>query len=282
MHLRLATCLTLPEPDPDRAPLDAALAAAGIDAAWLAWDDLAADWDAPIPTVIRSTWNYVHDRDGYLAWCARVAAAAPMWNPPAVVAASTHKRYLLELAARGVPVAPTVLIERGAPVDVAALAAARGWSRLVIKPAVGAGSFGARVFEAEAHAEATAHAAALTTTGEALIQPYLASVDDHGERSLVWIDGDFTHQIRKAPRFAGDAEAVTGPYPITAAEHAVATAALAPWADALLYGRVDLAHDHQGAPLVMEVELAEPSLFFAQGAGAVERFVDGVRRRLAT
>lgn len=280
MRLRIATCLTLPEPDPDQAPLDAALAAAGVDAAWVAWDDPAADWDAPVPTIIRSTWNYVHDRDGYLAWCERVARAAPLWNPPDVVRASTHKRYLIELAARGVPVVPTALIERGAAVDVAAIAAGHGWGRLVIKPAIGAGSFGARVFAAEERAAATAHAAALAATGEVLVQPYVASVDDHGERSLVWIDGAFTHQIRKSPRFAGDAESVTGPYPITDDERAVATAAIAPWADRILYGRVDLARDDRGAPMVMELELAEPSLFFALGAGAADRYVAGLRRRL--
>jgi len=116
---------------------------------------------------------------------------------------------------------------------------------------------------------------------EALVQPYVASVDDHGERSLVWIDGAFTHQIRKAPRFAGDAESVTGPYPIGDDERAVAAAAIAPWADRILYGRVDLARDDRGAPMVMELELAEPSLFFRFGEGAVERYVAGLTRRLA-
>jgi O-ureido-D-serine cyclo-ligase len=282
VRVRIATCLTLPEPDPDQAPLDAAFAAAGVDAVWVAWDDPAADWDAPVPTIIRSTWNYMLDLPGYLAWCERAARAAPLWNPLDVIRGSLHKRYLIDLQARGVAVVPTVMIERGAPCDVAAIAAARGWGRLVIKPAVGAGSFNARVFATSERDAATAHATMLTATGEALIQPYVDSVDDHGERSLVWIDGAFSHQIRKAPRFAGDAESVTGPHPITEEERAVATAAIAPWADRILYGRVDLARDAAGAPMVMELELAEPSLFFAHGAGSADRYVAGLLRRLAS
>jgi glutathione synthase/RimK-type ligase-like ATP-grasp enzyme len=279
--IRLATCLTLPEPDPDREPLDDALAAAGVPFEWVAWEDPAVDWDAPVPTILRSTWNYSLDRDGFLAWCDRVARAAPLWNPPDVIRANTHKRYLLELAARGVATVPTVLIERGATPGVAALARERGWSRLVVKPAIGAGSLDARVFDAGEHDAAEAHAAALAARVEVLVQPYLTSVDDHGERSLVWIDGALSHAIRKAPRFAGDDERVTGPHPIDPAEREVALAALAPWAARILYGRVDLARDAAGAPVVMELELAEPSLFFARGAGSAERLVAGLRRRLS-
>ncbi len=281
MRLRLATCTTLPEPDPDQAPLDEALRAAGVDFAWLAWDDPAVDWDAPAPTVLRSTWNYSLDRPGFLAWCERVARAAPLWNPPDVVRANTHKRYLIELAARGVPTVPTELVERGAAPRLAERARARGWSRIVVKPAVGAGSLDARVFDAGEWDDAERHAAAVGARVEVLVQPYLTAVEDHGERSLVWIDGALSHAVRKSPRFAGEDELVTGPHPIDDAERDVALAALAPWADRILYGRVDLARDPGGAPVVMELELAEPSLFFARAPGAAERFVAGLLGRLS-
>ena len=35
-----------------------------------------------------------------------------------------------------------------------------------------------------------------------------------------------------------------------------------------------------GDPVVMELELIEPSLFLPQSAAALERFVDAIRRRL--
>jgi glutathione synthase/RimK-type ligase-like ATP-grasp enzyme len=187
-----------------------------------------------------------------------------------------HKRYLLELAARDVPVVPTTLVERGQSCDVARVA-----QKIVIKPEVGAGSLDARVFSLPAQiAEAQAHVAALAARGAVLVQPYLASVDDYGERSLVWIDGALSHAIRKAPRFSGDNETVTGPFPIADDERAVAERALAPIADRILYGRVDLARDDRDRPVVMELELVEPSLFFVRGPGSVERFIDGLLLRL--
>ena len=280
MKLRIATCHTLPEVDVDAAPLAAALAAAGFDATLTAWDDPTADWDAPIPTILRSTWNYALDLPAFLAWVDRAAAAAPLVNPPAIVRGNVHKRYLLELAARGVAVVPTTLVERGATVDLATIAA----GKVVIKPEVGAGSLGTRVFELddpEAARAAALHLAGLTATGAALIQPYQSSVEDYGERSLVWIDGELSHAIRKSPRFAGDDERIDGPFPIAADERALALAALGPVADQILYGRVDLARDASGRAQIMELELVEPSLFFARQPGAAERFVAGLRRKLA-
>jgi glutathione synthase/RimK-type ligase-like ATP-grasp enzyme len=276
--LRIATCATLPEPDVDEAPLAEALARAGFDATLIAWDDPAADWDAPIPTILRSTWNYALAIDRFVAWIDRVARAAPLLNPREVVLGNVHKRYLLALEARGVPIVPTLLIERhtsGARLE-AALAARN--ERFVIKPEVGAGSLDARAFE-PGDPEALPHLAALIARGAALIQPYLRAVEGHGERSIVWIDGEPSHAIRKTSRFSGDAERITGPFPIADDERAVASAALAGFAD-LLYARVDVVRDDAGQPRVMELELVEPSLFFAHRPGSADRYATALRRRL--
>src|SRR6185437_7276254 len=143
------------------------------------------------------------------------------WNPVDVLVANTNKRYLEELLGRGVPVVPTVFLGPGDPLRWEGLP----WRRVVVKPAVGAGSLGVRLFDA-GDPEAAVHASALGARGDVLVQPYLASVNDHGERSLVWIDGELTHAVRKSPRFAGQSEAVTGPFPIADDERALALAAL--------------------------------------------------------
>jgi glutathione synthase/RimK-type ligase-like ATP-grasp enzyme len=265
--------MTLPEVDVDEAPLMGALAAAGIDAQLVAWDDPAADWDAPVPTIIRSTWNYVLQIDAFLAWVERAHRAAPLLNPPDVVRSNVRKRYLIELAARGVPVVPTQLVDRGQKTTLPA-------SRFVIKPEVGAGSLDTKVFD-RPDDTARAHLAHVTSRGTALVQPYMTSVEEYGERSVIWIDGELTHEIRKSPRFSGDAESVTGPYPISADERAVAEAALAPYVDRILYGRVDMARDDAGQPVVMELELVEPSLFFVKHPPALDRYIAGLKRRLS-
>lgn len=278
MRVRIATCLKLPELDADEPWLAEALHAAGFDAQLVAWDDPAADWDAPIPTLIRSTWNYSLHVEAFRAWIDRAAAAAPLFNPPAICHANLHKRYLLELAARGVPVVPTHLVERGQTADLPAVAAPWGAPRIVIKPAIGASSRDTERF-APSDPAAAAHLARLTAQGDALVQPYQTSVEGYGERSLVCLDGALSHSVRKTPRFGGDAEHVAGPFEIAEDERAVAAAALAPYGD-LLYARVDLARDDAGRPMIMELELLEPSLFLEHQPGAAERLVAALARRL--
>ena len=280
MKLRIATCRPLPEPDVDEDLLLAALAARGIEAHMAAWQGVHEDWDAPVPTLVRSTWDYIHDLPAFRQWIERAARAAPLWNPADVLLGNLHKGYLLDLQRRGVPVVPTELVQRGSTVRLAEVLAARNWRDVVIKPAVGAGSFethriGAGVLE---HGEALLRR--LVAGRDVLVQPYLPSVERYGERAMVWIDGEFTHAVRKTPRFAEGVEQVSESLPLTEAEHAVGMAALAPLAAGLVYARVDVAPDADGQPQVMELELVEPSLFLQQEPRALDRLVAAMVRRI--
>jgi hypothetical protein len=71
----------LPEPDVDEELLLEALRRRGVRARIAAWNDPAEEWDAPVPTLVRSTWDYIHDLAAFRAWIARASAAAPLWNP---------------------------------------------------------------------------------------------------------------------------------------------------------------------------------------------------------
>lgn len=278
MRLNIATCRPLPEPDVDEELLLAALQAAEIDARMVAWDDASA-WRNPLPTLVRSTWNYIHAPDEFAAWVRSIAARAPLWNSAAALLGNLHKRYLLELAARGVPVTPTELLIRGWSGSLSELCGRRGWRDVVVKPAVGAASFETYRFTSlDAEVDAQTHAFAMQR--DLLVQPYLSSVEDYGERALVWIDGEFTHAVRKTPRFAGGVEVVSEAIGLSAAERALGTAALAPFAADLLYARVDVAPGLDGHPVVMELELIEPSLFLLQSPQALQRLVVAVRRKL--
>jgi glutathione synthase/RimK-type ligase-like ATP-grasp enzyme len=279
MELRIATCRPLPESDVDEDLLLSALAERGVPARMAAWNDPAEDWGGPGATLLRSTWDYIHALEAFRQWIARAAAAGPLWNPAAVVLGNLHKRYLLGLAARGVPVVPTELIERGTRCTLAEVLERRGWRDVVVKPAVGAGSFETHRISAGDRCEGERQLARLAADRDVLLQPYQASVEQYGERALVWIDGALTHAVRKSPRFADGLEQVSAALPISAAERAVAERALEPWNRDLLYARVDVAPDAAGAPQVMELELVEPSLFLQQSPMALQRFADAIAMR---
>jgi hypothetical protein len=284
MRLRIATCRPLPEPDPDEEILLEALRARGVDARMAAWNDPRENWHEPEPTVIRSTWDYVHDFERFLAWARAAESVAPLWNPFEAVRWNAHKRYLSELEQAGHAVVPTVLVDRRSRASLFAVAREHDWNDVVVKPAVSAASFGTRRFGAGDLREGEQHLAALLVEGDAMIQPYVESVDGHGERALVWIDGEFTHAVRKTARFTGQDEQVSHAVPIEADELALGRAVLAWWSTnqrvELLYARVDVARDADGRPMIMELELIEPSLFLVQSAPALQRLADGICRRL--
>ena len=280
MHLRIATCRPMPEPDADEDLLLEALRQRGIRARLAAWNDPREDWDAAVPTVIRSTWNYIHALPAFLAWAERAERAAALWNPLSVVRGNVHKRYLVELAAQGIPVVPTSLFERGSRVDLERHAHERGWRRLILKPAVGAGSFDTRRFEPGEMLEAQRHLDRILQRGDALLQPYLDSVEEHGERAIVCIDGEITHAVRKSPRFADGVEQVSPALTVEPEERAVAEAVLARVPSDLTYARVDVARGPDGQPRLMELELVEPSLFLRQHPPALARLVEALARRL--
>ena len=279
MRVALATCKTLPEPDPDAEPLLRALRAQGVDACELAWDDVQCDFSAIDLTLLRATWNYPQYPTEFLTWIGRVSEHTALWNPAEVVRWNHHKGYLLDLACRGLPIVPTELVLAGSTESLRSVCQRRGYSHaVVVKPAIGAGSFGARVF-ADAH-QGEAHLTELRQRGDVLVQPYLSSITERGERSLIWIDGEITHAIRKAPRFAGQQEQIDAVTDLSSAERALAESIFGALDLEVFYGRVDLVHDEDGELRVMELELIEPSLYFGHSASSLERFVAGTLARL--
>jgi hypothetical protein len=280
MRVAIATCAAPPEADPDEPLLLSALGAAGIEARALAWDDPAAPFAEHDLVVVRSTWNYHHHLAAFLTWTRSVAATTRLLNPADVIAWNTTKTYLGDLEGRGVPVVPTELVAQGAPCELTPLLERRGWDTVVIKPIVSAGSFRTERFTRQDRGQAQAFLDALTQGRGAMIQPWMPSVEGYGERSLVWIDGELTHAVRKAPRFAQTPESTSGEAPIADDERALAEQVLSVIDADLLYARVDVVRDPAGVPRVMEVELVEPSLFFAQSERALARMTVAIARRL--
>lgn len=263
----LLTGADMPVPDSETGLLVDALDRVGVAARIAVWSDEAEIADPGDLVVVRTTWDYTFRPDVFLATLPRWGPT--LQNPFAVIERNVAKRYLVELAGAGLPVVPTRLLGSGET-----LAGVSG--RVVLKPEIAAGGDGIGLFDAEDPA-ATAHLAALYARGDVLLQPYLPAVQD-GERSLIYLGGEFSHAVRKVPA-AGDFRVqleyggVTTRHEPTAAELRVADAALSAVGADLLYARVDLVVTTDG-PLLMELELIEPDLFLTYVDGAMDRFAE--------
>ncbi|EEP70761.1 hypothetical protein MCAG_01088 [Micromonospora sp. ATCC 39149] len=291
-RVAIVTCAELPDLGADDRLLLAPLAGRGVAVTVAVWDDPTVDWAAYDLVVLRSPWDYALRRDEFVAWAATVPRLV---NPADVVRWNTDKRYLGELSAAGVPTVPTGWVPPG-----------QAWTppathgEYVIKPAVSLGSQDTGRYDLAdpEHRElAAAHLRRLSDAGRlAMVQPYLTAVDTAGETGLLYLAGPdglaFSHAIRKGPILVGPD---FGPYGLykakeisprtpTANQLAVAERVLAAVPGGtrrLLYARVDLIPGPDGMPVLVELELTEPSLFIGYADGAPDRLAAAVVAHLS-
>jgi glutathione synthase/RimK-type ligase-like ATP-grasp enzyme len=281
-RVALATCAELPDLDEDGPALRAALAVHGIEASPGVWDD-GIDWAAFDLVVVRSTWDYPQRRDTFLAW----AESLPrVLNDPATLRWNTDKHYLAELTDAGVPTIETAFLRQR---DVFAPPS----GEYVVKPAISAGSKDTARYAHGDDDRAAEHVAALQAQGRVvMVQPYLEAVDEQGETALLYLGGEYSHAIRKGPvlrrsagleqgLFAAEDISAQDPTPVQRALGDQAMAAVTERAGPTLYGRVDVVEGADGAPLVLEVELTEPSLYLGYTEGATERLAGLIAREVA-
>jgi len=141
IDIALATYTQLPDLDADNALLIPALAERGLRARPVVWNDPSVDWSLPKVTVIRSTWDYHHQRSTFLAWAEGVARLHDLWNPLELLRWNTHKFYLRDLEQQDIPIIPTLWLEQGTRADLAVLMKQHGWPKVIIKPAVSASAY---------------------------------------------------------------------------------------------------------------------------------------------
>ena len=260
---------------------------AAVDA--VRWDDTDADWAAYDLAVLRSPWDYTERYDDFIAWVHTVPRLA---NPAAVVEWNTEKRYLAELAEAGLPVTPTSFV---APGEAWATPPHGEW---VVKPTISASSRDTGRYDLPTQTDLfEAHVRRLTGAGRtAMIQPYLAAVDSAGETSVLMTPDasgrlTFSHGVRKGPMLTGPDEQKPhseyteqiDPRAPSADELALAARAveLVPGGAAqLLYARVDLLPGPDGTPVLLELELTEPSLFLTTAPHAAVRLAEAILARI--
>ena len=255
----------------------AALERGGITVEPRPWSDPGdlTGFDLVMPLV---AWGYQTDALRWAALLDRLEGlAAVTVNPIPLLRWNSHKSYLEELGAKGIATVPTMLVEE---LDEGALAEARSrfGDDLVIKPPISASAYGT-------HRLTRGDQVPVEAAGRAMmVQPFLRSVMEEGEYSLMLFDGEYSHSIikrakpgdyRVQPHLGGTE--VACPVPDGALEVATAALDAAP-ADAA-YARVDLIRLADGTLGVIELELIEPSLWLEHAPDRGESFAAAVASR---
>ena len=285
MEVGLVTCDRLPSLPSDDRLLIPALEKLGTAARPVVWSDAGVRWQDHDLLVLRSAWDYSERHQEFLRWLDRVSATVPIWNSPPQVRWNSHKRYLLDLERLGIPIVPTLVFEAGTAVDLQSVMTRHQWPEVVVKPAVSADARATSRVNATTRDSAQPGVDRLAAKEDVLIQPYRAAVREEGELSFVFLDGEFSHMVRKRPaqldfrvqeKFGGQAEVERA----TPEQRLQAGTVVEVLPSRPLYARVDMIASPSSGLELVELELIEPSLFLDRSQTAPALLAAGIMRRV--
>ena len=153
--------------------------------------------------VVRSTWDYPADATAFAAWLVRYAGQVRMVNVPSLMQWNISKVYLRMLADADAPLPPMLFIKPAAA-EIAAAMDALELKEAVVKPVIGATASGLSLVRRDDAQGLKEAAAKLDHDG--LVQPLIGEITSHGETSLIYIEGEFTHAVvkrAKSGRYSG-------------------------------------------------------------------------------
>ncbi len=260
------------------------LEARGIQVDNVSWRSRTVKWDDYEMVIIRSPWDYQQAADDFITVLESIdASAAVLWNPLEVVRWNVRKTYLQELQDRGITIVPTQFVQSPTVSQMRGMFEVFASDQIVIKPVVGANANDTFWLRQDSSAAELQEIEALYSRRLALLQPFIPSVIEYGETSLVFFGGEYSHSVLKTPQ--------TGDFRVQE-EHGsriqsivpdpalieFSRRILAPIPQRTLYARVDLVELPNGQPAVMELELIEPSLYLSYDTDSAARFADAIQR----
>jgi glutathione synthase/RimK-type ligase-like ATP-grasp enzyme len=276
--------------DTDLPYLSRALGDRGIITEVVDWDNASIDWSGFSMVIVRSPWDYHRRYPEFLAWLEAVSTATTLHNSADVIRWNTNKEYLAELVDAKIGIVPTTFVRSAQ--DLVTITNEGMLERdIVVKPTISAGSNNTERHE-ESPVKAAAHLGFLLDAGfVAMVQPYQRFIDERGETGMVYFNGQLSHSFRKGAILATGENIKNGlfaveeitPRTASSQERELGEAVMAfvkkKWGEYPLYARVDVVRGSAGVPVVMELELAEPSFFLQVDHEAPSRFASAVMAR---
>ena len=260
------------------------LKARGVKVDNVSWRSRTVKWDDYEMVIIRSPWDYQQAADEFMTVLGAIdASTAVLLNPIDVVRWNVRKTYLQELHDRGITIVPTQFVQNPTESQIRGMFEILESDQIVIKPVIGANANDTFWLRPDSSASELQQIESLYAGRLALLQPFIPSVIEYGETSLVFFDGEYSHSVLKTP-MAGDFRVQEEhgsricSIPPDPALIAFAKLALVPIPQRILYGRVDLVELPNGQPAVMELELIEPSLYLSYDDDSAARFADAIQR----
>lgn len=229
---------------------------------WQTAKEKADQYDLFLPLLV---WDYVEDDNPtkLIQVLKFLQNKSKVLNDVDTIIWNSNKNYLQELQKKGAPTIESIIIPKVSEDIVNDCFDKWNTDKLVIKPLVGANAWRQILFKKGDSFPSEDE----LPPSDAIIQPFLKSVQEEGEYSFIYFSGEFSHAVKKCPK-KGDyrIQSTYGGFEVT----------YNPTNDEIdmgktilqslenpnpLYVRVDLLRGSDGNLKLIELEMIEPYLY---------------------
>ena len=244
------------------------------------------NWNEYDIVVLRSTWDYQSNIPQFINVLEEIeTSSAVLFNSLQTVRWNIDKSYLLELQDRGIRIVPTATFENLEEKAILEAFEHFDVNEIIVKPIVGANADD--TFRIKRSSDKTLIQSITKTfqSKQGFLQPFIQSVIQEGEFSVIFINGHISHVVLKTvgqgdfrvqEEHGGGVTAIQSPAQelISASQKVIQNVPFD-----TLYARVDLVRLPSNEFALMELELVEPALYFRFDAQSAERFAHAINKR---
>jgi hypothetical protein len=248
------------------------------------WRRTGTNWRQFDAVVIRSTWDYQSTPNLFLSVLEEIMqSGTPLHNSLDLVRWNLRKTYLAELSKRGVLIVPTVWGSNIGPVNEKTIQELLQTKEVIVKPVVSANAD--HTYWLTSGSPLWDQAAADFVDREYMAQPFMRSIIEEGEYSLLYFNGRLSHAILKTPkpqdfRVQEEHGGIIQPTEAPSALIPLGKQTMAAIGEEPLYARLDFVRLKNDDFRLMEAELIEPALYFRMDSKSPELFARALNERL--
>jgi glutathione synthase/RimK-type ligase-like ATP-grasp enzyme len=231
------------------------------------WNDNNFNWSSTKSAIFRSTWDYFDQFSNFRNWLELVKEQCYLINPYEQINWNLDKHYLLDLQKLDLPIVESVFVSKKTQLNLETISKSKNWKDIVIKPTISGAARHTYHLKNHEIKKFQDKWLSLTNNEDFLVQEFQKNILSTGEIAVMIFGGEYSHSVLKKAKkgdfrvqddFGGSVEKIIPSLEIIElAEKTVKSLKTMP-----LYARVDIIFDNGSNPVISELELIEPELWF--------------------
>ena len=249
------------------------------------WADPVFDWSNTKFAIFRTTWDYFERFKDFFSWLEKTKNKTKFINSSDIIKWNIDKHYLIDLEKKGINIASTIFVEKDDKISLKNLFEKTKWKKAVIKPAISGAARHTYLIDFDSYEEYEELFQKLINEECMLFQVFLSDIKIFGEISLILIDGEYTHAVRKIAkkgdfRVQDDHGGIVTPHTATISEIEFAKKCIKNCPYNPLYARVDIVYDNNKKLSLSELELIEPEVWFRKNRKSVKKMANVIFKKI--